>query len=786
MKNKNILSKMSISEKIDLCCGLDFWRSVPFEQYGIPKMTVADGPHGIRYQGEHGEMEGIHDSKPATCFPTAVTTGCSWDVELIGRIASAITSEARAYGVDTVLGPGLNIKRNPLCGRNFEYFSEDPYLSGKLGAAFVKAGQRDGIGTCIKHFAANSQEYKRFSSNDFIDERTLREIYLPAFEMAVKEGQPAMVMSAYNKINGTYCSDNGWLLSTVLRDEWGFEGMVVSDWGGTHDRVAAFKAGCDWSMPGGSRHLQRHALRAFQEGLLTENDIDCCADRILTRIFDAEKARKATKAADFAAHQKLARQAAVESGVLLKNDEDILPLKTDAVALLGLMAENPRYQGSGSSHITPTQLTSLRHSAPHWSYAPGYDLYGDTDEARLQEAAQLAAAAEVCVVVCGLPDSYESESFDRKDMHMPEGHVRLIEAAAAVNANTVVVLLCGSPVTMPWLDKVKAVLYMGLSGQAGAAAALDLLTGVHCPGGKLAETWPLEVEDVPCSHCYGEPHKDAQYQEGLYVGYRYYDKAKQTVRFPFGFGLSYTSFEYKDLMATPEKASVTITNTGDCAGAEIVQLYIAPPKIGPHRPVKELKGFAKVFLEPGESKTISFALDNRSFALWNDGWQIQEGRYTVLIGASCLDIRLSQKINLSGIGIPMPFWQPGSWYETLTGHPTKDDLELLLGAPIVPAAPPQRGQFTMENTIEEMAEKSPTIRLIKNIMVRNIIKIHGEDTDPRDNMLRMSLSFSIDCALFSLVLTSNGSMTENMALALVDIANGKRIRGFKRLRKKDG
>lgn len=400
MKNKKLLDAMTIEDKIALSCGLDFWDSVAMEQYGIPAMSVADGPHGLRYQTKDKDMLGTLGSHPSTCFPTAAATACSWDRALLGDIGAAITDEALAYGVDTVLGPGVNIKRNPLCGRNFEYFSEDPYLSGQLGAAYVRQAQQKGVGACLKHFAANSQEYKRFSSDSIMDERTLREIYLPAFETAVKDGGPAMVMCAYNKINGTYCSDNRRLLTDILREEWGFSGMVVTDWGAMHDRAAGFKAGCDWSMPGSSSHLQRHALKAYHRGELTEHEIDACVDRIITRVFESMEARKKKHAFDQDKHHRLARRAAAESAVLLKN-EGVLPLKSDSIALIGHMAKHIRYQGSGSSHINPTRLVSVCDAAPDWAYTPGCDDKGATDETLLAEAEAAAQNAETAVVVAG-------------------------------------------------------------------------------------------------------------------------------------------------------------------------------------------------------------------------------------------------------------------------------------------------------------------------------------------------------------------------------------------------
>ncbi len=772
MEIEKWLNELTIEEKIALTCGADFWHTVSLK--GIPAMTMADGPNGLRYQELKGDMLGINDAVPTTCFPTSSASALSWDRALLEEIGAAISQEAIAYNVDAILGPGLNIKRSPLCGRNFEYYSEDPYLSGQLGAAFVKGVQSKGVGACVKHFAANSQEYKRFSSNDHIDERTLREIYLPAFEQAIKEAKPQMVMCAYNKVNGTYCSDNKWLLTDVLRDEWGFDGMVVTDWGAMHDRVLAIKAGCDLSMPGGTAHLQKHALEAYQKGELTQAEIDLCVSRILKKVLESKSAQKAY---DREAHHLLAKKAAVKGAVLLKN-EGVLPLKTSKVALIGYMAQAPRYQGTGSSHINPTKLLSLTQVAPEWDYAPGYDALGNTDEELLAKAAKAARNADVAVVVAGLPDHYESEGFDRDNMRMPEGHCHLIETVAKANPNTVVVLLCGSPVEVPWIDKVKVVLYMGLPGQAGAEAIYDLLCGKENPCGRLSETWPLKGEDAPCAGYYGTPNRDAQYREGIYVGYRYYDSAKVPVRFPFGFGLSYTHFEYADLQLDGLTVSAMVTNTGAVAGSEILQLYIAPPKGRLHRPVKELKGFETVFLYPGESKRVTFELNDRSFALWADGWRVQEGEYKIQLGNLVGGIYMQDEI------LNAPAWQKGSWYENLTGQPGKQDFEKLLGHEVPESTPPKKGQYTIENTIVEMAEHSLVMRLMKIIMGRVIAKMNGGKVGNTNTAYRMAYASSVDSALFSLIICSGGSMPENIALGLLDMANGRYLKGIGKMLRK--
>jgi len=785
MDVKSILAKMSIEEKIDLCCGADFWHSVAFEKYGLPAITVADGPHGLRFQYGESDMLGIHNSVPATCFPTAAATGCSWDIDLLKEIGSAIAEEAQTNGVDAILGPGLNIKRSPLCGRNFEYFSEDPYLTGQLGAAFVLGIQENGVSACLKHFAANSQEYKRFSSNGHVDERTLREIYLSGFEKAVDLGKPSMIMSAYDKINGIYCSDNKWLLTDVLRDEWGFDGIVVTDWGGMHSRVAGFKSGCDWSMPGGgTTHLQRSALKAYQLGELSEHEINKCAKRMVNRILLATANRQCSKEFDKDAHYQMALKAATESAVLLKNDS-ILPLSVDSVAVIGYMAKNPRYQGSGSSHINPTKLTSLCDAVPDWFYAEGCDQLGNTNEYLLEQAKEAARKSKICVVVAGLPESYESEGFDRNDMKMPNGHIRMIDIVANVNPNTVVVLLCGSPVETPWIDKVKAVIYMGLPGQAGGEAIFDLLTGKANPSGKLPETWPLHYEDAPCAEYYGSPHRDAQYREGIYVGYRYYETATVPVRFPFGYGLSYTRFEYSDLYIEGMNVHVTIKNCGKVDGAEIAQLYVTPPKPGIHRPDKELRGFCKVFLKSGESKEVTFILNERSFAVWEDGWKVQKGKYEIKIASSVRDARLSQIIEINGIEVPVSHWQDGSWYASPKDYPPKEDFEKMLGHLVHAPEPLRKGNFTDENTIAEMAEYSFFVRIVKNAMIKAISKDNGGKPDYNNPTFRMTYASSVDAALFNLAISSCGAMPVNVAYGILEIANGHFFNGIRLLVKKD-
>ena len=747
---------MTLREKIAFCEGKNFWETREFPQYEIPSVFMCDGPHGLRKQeGIEKDYLGVNESRPATCFPAAVLTACSWDEELIGKIGAAIAEEAMDQGVGLFLGPGVNIKRNPLCGRNFEYFSEDPYLAGKLAASYIKNAQKNGIGTCLKHFACNNQEYKRFISDSVIDERTLREIYLAPFEIAVREGKPKAIMCAYNKINGVYCSDNRELLTGILRDEWGFDGVVITDWGAMNDRIAAFKAGCDLNMPGGSSYMEREVIDAVTKGELAEAEIDRSVQRIRKLVLEARKVLENRTNCDYDAHHELARIAAEQSAVLLKNEDNILPLKErQKIAIVGDMAKNMRYQGAGSSHINPTRLVQ-----------PADVLSGN---ASVEEA-------DVAIVFAGLPPEYESEGFDREHMKMPAEQVRLIEETAAKNPNTVVVLFCGAPVEMPWADKVKGILYMGLPGQAGGKAVRNLLYGVVNPSGKLAETWPMQYRDCPSSSYY--PQRDGQYREGIYVGYRYYDKANVPVRWKFGFGLSYTEFSYSDPGIEGETVKVTVTNTGSRAGAEVVQLYISPPQDGIYRPVKELKRFAKVFLNPGESREISFELDDRCFAVWNDGWRIPDGKYTVLIGGNPDKLTVAGTIEKAGEMVKIPDWQPGSWYEKPSGSPSLEQWEKMLGRKYMPYTL-KKGRFTMNDTVEEMKEYS----LVMRVLYLYVKKAVTKGVKPGTPEYRMLVESSIGSPLRNLQIS--GGIKGNIFKVLLALANGKYIEVLKILLKK--
>lgn len=644
-----------------MCSGLDFWHLKEVEHLGIPKVMVSDGPHGLRKQDEKGDHLGINDSIKAVCFPPAVLSACSFDRGLMEEMGKAIGREAQANDVSVVLGPAVNIKRSPLCGRNFEYYSEDPYLAGEIAAAFVKGVQSQHVGTSIKHFAANNQEYRRMSSSSEIDERTLREIYFPAFETAVKKAQPYTFMCSYNQINGTFASENKWLLTDVLRGEWGFKGYVMSDWGAVNDRVKGLEAGLELEMPASGGDNDAMIVKAVKDGALEEKILDQAVERILRIIFEYADHRKPQEFTMEKDHEE-AQHIAEESMVLLKNENHILPLKTsEKAAFIGGFARNPRFQGGGSSHINCFKTTNVLDSVPcdaQVVYAEGFPADRDFyDKALADEAVKAAAEADKAVIFAGLPESFESEGYDRSHMRLPECQNRLITEILKVQPNTVIVLHNGSPVEMPWLGEIKGLLETYLGGQAGGAAAANILYGKINPSGKLAETMPLKLSDNPSYLNFGGGEK-VEYREGIFVGYRYYDTKEMDVAFPFGYGLSYTTFAYSNLKLSMENptekdtvmVSADVTNTGKSAGKEVVQLYIRDLTGSAIRPEKELKGFEKVFLEPGETKTVTMELNKRSFAWYNTelhDWFAASGDYEILVGASSRDIRLTETLHLN-------------------------------------------------------------------------------------------------------------------------------------------
>ncbi|MDO4284909.1 MAG: glycoside hydrolase family 3 C-terminal domain-containing protein [Eubacteriales bacterium] len=663
MDISKVISEMTLEEKAGLCSGADFWHTKAVERLGVSDIMVSDGPHGLRKQDQSADHLGVNESIKAVGFPAASATACSFDRELVRREGEALGGECQHEGVAVLLGPAVNIKRSPLCGRNFEYFSEDPYLAGEMATGWINGVQSRNVGTSIKHFACNNQEHRRNTSDSVVDERTLREIYLTAFETAVKESQPWTVMCSYNQLNGVQVSENRRLLTEILRDEWGFEGFVVSDWGAVRDRVKGVEAGLDLEMPSSNGVNDKAIVEAVKSGALSEEVLDQTVARILRIVEKFVENRQPDTAWDQEADHRLSAQIASESAVLLKNS-GILPLKKEQkVVFLGEFADKPRFQGGGSSHIncfrTESALEAAAADSLAVTFAQGYTTQSETpDEAMIAEAVEAAKAADAAVIFAGLPDSFESEGYDRDHMRMPENQNALIAAVAAVQPNTVVVLHHGSPMEMPWADDVAAILDMYLGGQAVGRAEVDLLWGAVNPSGRLAETIPFQCEDNPSSLYYGGEGDRTEYREGIFVGYRYYDKKKAAVRYPFGYGLSYTTFEYSDLSVDQTqleaggelKVCVKVTNTGAVAGKEVVQLYVRNPIRGDViRPVRELRAFDKVELAPGETKEVCFTLSNRAFSYYNaqiGDWYAPSGEYAVEIGRSSREIVLEQSVSL--------------------------------------------------------------------------------------------------------------------------------------------
>ncbi len=670
MKHKDIVEKMSLKQKADFVSGYDYWHLEEAEELGLPKIMITDGPHGLRKQNPNGKGVGLGNSYPATCMPPAATSACSWDEELLREEGETLAEECLQEKVSVILGPGTNIKRSPVCGRNFEYFSEDPLLAGKMSAGLINGCQSKGIGTSLKHFACNSQEAFRMIINEVIDERTMREIYFPAFEIAVKEAQPWTIMNSYNRINGVYASQNDWLQNKVARDEWGFEGLFVTDWGASVDRVPGLEAGTDLEMPSSGTLNSERIIAAVENGALDEAVLDEGVDNVVDLIIKSKPALEKDFKYDVEAHHAVARKVAEGSMVLLKNDDNILPLKSNAkIAVIGEMAKAPRYQGAGSSVINPTKLDnaydSLIELGADVTYAQGYykapptkkDKNRKSESELTAEAVKAAKAADVSLVFIGLTEEFEAEGYDRDNIDMPAAHNALVSEVVKANPNTVVVLAGGSVVNMPWIEDVKALLNMGLSGQAGGSAAANILMGKVNPSGKTAETYPLSFDENPVYGNYPGSPVISEHKESIYIGYRYYDTAKKNVLFPFGFGLSYTTFEYSDIKLSESEikdnetvtVSFKIKNTGDMDGAEIAQVYVADKESTIFRPEKELRAFTKVFIKAGEEKEVSVTLGKRAFAYYNTNigdWHVETGEFAVLVGSSSRDIRLEAAVNV--------------------------------------------------------------------------------------------------------------------------------------------
>ena len=697
MKHREIIEKLTLEEKAALLGGKGEWDSRDVPRLGIPSMIMSDGPHGVRRQAGAGDHLGLNASLPATCFPTAATMANSWDEALGQQVGEALGEEAKALGVNVLLGPGMNIKRSPLCGRNFEYFSEDPYLAGRMACAYVKGIQSKGVFSCIKHFAVNSQEERRMAMNAVVDERTLREIYLTGFEIAVEDSHPGSLMTSYNQVNGEYANENMHLLKDILRGEWKYDGFVVSDWGGANDHVSAVKAGSDLEMPAPGLGSARELVEAVKNGSLSEADLDARVDELLEAVLVTTKAAEgASDKFDVEGHHLLARKAAAECAVLLKNEENILPLKPGTgVAVIGDFAYEPRYQGAGSSMVNVTKLETVEkligseEALTVRGMCRGYRRNGEADKALLDEAKVVARNADVVLYFFGLDEMSESEGLDRKHMRIPKAQIDVLHAIRGENPNVVGIISAGSSIEMDWESDLKAILHCYLTGQAGAGAVLDLITGRVNPSGKLAETYPIRLEDMPSYPYYPAKERNSDYREGIYVGYRYFNTVKKPVRYPFGFGLSYTEFEYSDLSVDEKGASFILTNTGDRDGAETAQLYVSLPEAKVFRPEKELKGFAKVFLKAGESRKVFIPFDSRTFRYWNvktNGWAVEGGSYLINVGSSVEDTPLSASLTLTGDSAPVPYADekiapyltgkienvPDEAFAELLGHPVPD------------------------------------------------------------------------------------------------------------------
>ncbi|MBQ9951015.1 MAG: glycoside hydrolase family 3 C-terminal domain-containing protein [Clostridia bacterium] len=752
MDIRKMISEMTLEEKASLLSGLDFWHTKPVERFGIPSVMVSDGPHGLRKQDESADHLGINDSIPAVCLPTACATAASFDRSLLRQVGEAVGDACQHERVAVNLGPAVNIKRSPLCGRNFEYFSEDPYLTAELSTSLIQGVQSRNIGVSVKHFAANSQENRRMSSNSIVDERTLREIYYPAFESAVKKGKAWTVMCSYNRLNGEYASQHYGLLTGLLRGEWGFDGYVVSDWGAVSDRVKAVHAGLDLEMPASGGANDKRVVDAVRDGRLDEKDVDLAVERILTihqRYLDNAKPDTVW---DKDAQHELARELAAQCMVLLKNEDNVLPLaKDEKIAVIGRFAKQPRFQGGGSSHINSHKVTSLMDALEGVgavTYAQGYDIVTEEpDEALIAEAVEAAKNADKAVIVAGLPDAFESEGYDRAHMRIPKCQNELIRRVAEVNSNTVVVLYNGSPVEMPWIGCVKAVVEGYLGGQAVGGATKDVLFGDVNPSGRLPESFPKQLEDNPSYLSYGGEGDTAVYNEGVFVGYRYYDKKKMDVLFPFGYGLSYTTFDYSNLCVSAESVkdtdTVTVTvdviNTGSVAGREAVQLYVGDCESTVFRPVRELKGFEKVMLRPGETKTVSFTLDKSAFAYWNTeihDWHVESGEFTIEIGRSSRDVVLEKKI----------------FVESTAVIPVK---------------------FTVNSIFEDLMKSPKAMAVLKPIVDGIVQGMGGGGTDAANDAISSDMMQAMIryMPLRTVASFSGGAMTYDQLCAIVDMIN---------------
>ncbi|MBR5825665.1 MAG: glycoside hydrolase family 3 C-terminal domain-containing protein [Clostridia bacterium] len=794
---KKILDELTLDEKLSLLSGKTFWLTKDIDRVGIPSVWMSDGPHGLRKEKASAGTNIMQESETSTCFPTAVTTASSWDVELMEKVGETIADEAKALKVTTVLGPGVNIKRSPLCGRNFEYISEDPFLTSRMGAAYVHGVQKNGIGVSLKHYCANNEEHIRMCIDTVADERAMREIYLPAFEHIVKTEQPTTVMCSYNRIEGTYLAENKRYLTDILRGEWGFKGIVVSDWGAVNDRVLGVKAGLDLEMPGNNGMNNANIKKALADGTLTMDEVDAVALRMIKFAFECKENEGNGYDIDFKAHHEVAKQAALNSAVLMKNDEAILPLKkTDSVAVIGALAKKLRYQGAGSSHInawkTVSFLDALKLNGKAVTYADGYSLKGDGFNPKLiEEACQAAKMRDAVIVFVGLTDAFESEGFDRKHIKMPSSHAFLIDALSRVNPNIVVVLSCGSPVQMkPWDSKAKAILNMYLAGQAGGEACYDLIFGKANPSGKLAETFPLINEDALSAQYFPMGPRTVEYRESIYVGYRYFDTAKKAVAYPFGHGLSYTKFAYSDLKLSKktvkegEKLTVTfkLQNIGEVDGAEVAQVYVSAPESKLFKAEKELKGFKKVFLKAGETAKVEIELDERAFSYYNVNicdWHAESGKYAIKVGASSRDIRLEGEVTVktakADVEVPDYSETAPAYYDLVnTTFIPDDQFEAVLAREIPCNEEFKKGELTINCSVSQVAV-SPFGKALYGLLTNGakVVALTAENPD----MITESIK---DMPLRSFSGFTGGLLSQESVDGILDLCNGKKG-GFKRI-----
>jgi beta-glucosidase len=777
-----IVEQLTLEEKARLCSGKNFWYLEALERFDVPPVMITDGPHGLRKQDRSADHLGLNQSVPATCFPTACALASSWDTALLEEVGVALGREAAAENVAVLLGPGMNIKRHPLCGRNFEYFSEDPLLTGKLAAAMVKGVQSQGVGTSIKHFAVNNQEAGRMIIDAIVDERTLREIYLRGFEIAVRDAQPWTVMCAYNRVNGTYCSEHDWLLNQVLRSQWGFEGLVVTDWGATNDRVAGLASGLDLEMPGSGGINDLQVLRAVRHGELSTNSLDQSIRRNVALSLLGADLSERQHTVDHTAHHEFAMKVAIASTVLLKNENALLPLSGgEQIAVIGEFAKRPRYQGTGSSQVNPTRIDCAYDAIAEitgadFAYARGYDATtSELDQALIDEAAKVAGDAHVALVFAGLPTAFESEGFDRSSMRLPAQHEALIAAVCDANPNCVVILANGAAVEMPWVPQPGAIIESYLAGQAGGSAIAQIIFGLANPSGKLAETFPVTQGDLPADANFPGEARQVHYREGLNVGYRYFDTTNVPVLFPFGHGLSYTQFEYGDLNVEQHgthayRVSLTVSNTGSRAGQEVVQLYIHPPTSRVFRPDQELKDFAKLHLAPGETGTVAFNLTQDAFSYWDRGhgdWNIEGGMFEVRVGASSNDIRSACSIEIAGISPPSATEAGAHVKPSLPFSVDDDEFENMLQHAI-PAPEPVR-PYNLNSSLNEVGQSWLGARFKARVTAGFLASIGGSSTDTTLN--KMFAEMANNMPLRALSLFSRGKVTIeqlNLTIALLN------------------